>query len=111
MFVVMKLHSGHDLIRTVAHISGMVLAEGRLVGVEIGQTSHMRNEAREKKLFKNFTNNIIKIRNWTVIRWHARIKIKYTQTEGSQIGDHRLSTSCAVVEGLNHHCGDDLVLF
>ena len=30
------------------------------------------------------------------------------QTEGSQIGDHRLSTSCEVVERPHHHCGDDL---
>ena len=28
----------------------------------------------------------------------------------SQIGDHRLSTSCGVVEQPNHHCGDDLGL-
>ena len=26
-----------------------------------------------------------------------------------QIGDHRLSISCAVVERPDHHCGDDLV--
>ena len=32
------------------------------------------------------------------------------QTEVSQIGDHRLSTSCGIVERPNHHCGDDLVL-
>ena len=31
-------------------------------------------------------------------------------TEGSQIGDHRLSTSCEVVERPDHHCGDYLVL-
>ena len=31
------------------------------------------------------------------------------QTNGSQIGDHRLSTSCRVVERPDHHCGDDLV--
>ena len=31
------------------------------------------------------------------------------QTEGLQIGDHRLSTSCLVVERSDHHCGDDLV--
>ena len=31
------------------------------------------------------------------------------QTEGSQIGDRRLSTSCGVVEWPDHHCGDDLV--
>ena len=31
------------------------------------------------------------------------------QTEGSQIGNHRLSTSWGVVERLDHHCGDDLV--
>ena len=31
------------------------------------------------------------------------------QTEGLQIGDRRLSTSCGVVERLDHHCGDDLV--
>ena len=33
----------------------------------------------------------------------------YPQTEGSQIGDNRLSTSCGVVERPDHHCGDDLV--
>ena len=31
------------------------------------------------------------------------------QTEGLQIGDHRLSTSYGVVERPDHHCGDDLV--
>ena len=31
------------------------------------------------------------------------------QTEGLQIGDHRLSTSCWVVQRPDHHCGDDLV--
>ena len=31
------------------------------------------------------------------------------QTEGLQIGDHRLSTSCGVVKRPNHQCGDDLV--
>ena len=31
------------------------------------------------------------------------------QTEESQIGDHRLSTSCVVVERPDHHCGDELV--
>ena len=30
------------------------------------------------------------------------------QTEELQIGDHRLSTSCGVVEWSDHHCGDDL---
>ena len=33
------------------------------------------------------------------------------QTEGAQIGDHRLSTSCEVVERSDYHCGDDLVFF
>ena len=33
-----------------------------------------------------------------------------SQTEGSQIGDHRLSISCGVVERPDHRCGDDLVL-
>ena len=32
------------------------------------------------------------------------------QTEGLQIGDHRLSTSCEFVERPDHRCGDDLVL-
>ena len=32
------------------------------------------------------------------------------QIEGLQIGDHRLSISCAVVEWPDHLCGDDLVL-
>ena len=32
------------------------------------------------------------------------------QTEGLLIGDHRLSTSCGVVEWPDHYCGDDLVL-
>ena len=32
------------------------------------------------------------------------------KTEGFQIGDHRLSTWCGVVEWPDHHCGDDLVL-
>ena len=32
------------------------------------------------------------------------------QTEGLQIGGHRLSTSCAVVKRPDHHCSDDLVL-
>ena len=32
------------------------------------------------------------------------------QTDGLQIGDHRLSISCAVVERLDHHCGDDLAV-
>ena len=31
------------------------------------------------------------------------------QTEGSQIGDHRLSSSCGIVGRPNHNCGDDLV--
>ena len=31
------------------------------------------------------------------------------QTEGLQIDDHRLNTSCAVIERPDHHCGDDLV--
>ena len=31
------------------------------------------------------------------------------QTEGLQIGDHRSSTSCGVVERPDHRCGDDLV--
>ena len=33
-----------------------------------------------------------------------------TPNRGSQIGDHRLSTSCGVVERPDQHCGDDLVL-
>ena len=32
----------------------------------------------------------------------------YPQTKGLQIDDHRLSTIYAVVERLDHHCGDDL---
>ena len=32
------------------------------------------------------------------------------KTEGLQIGDHRLSISYAVVEQLDHHCGDNLVM-
>ena len=31
------------------------------------------------------------------------------QTEGLQISDHRLSTSCGVVKRADHHCGDDHV--
>ena len=31
------------------------------------------------------------------------------QTVGLQIGDHRFSASCGVVERPDHHCGDDLV--
>ena len=31
------------------------------------------------------------------------------QTEALQIGDHKLSISCGVVERPDHHCGDDLV--
>ena len=31
------------------------------------------------------------------------------QTEGLQIGDHRLSISWAVVERADHQCGGDLV--
>ena len=31
------------------------------------------------------------------------------QTEGSQIGDHRLSTSCGVIERPDYHCGNHLV--
>ena len=31
------------------------------------------------------------------------------KTEGLQIGDHRLNTSCGVVEWPDHHRGDDLV--
>ena len=31
------------------------------------------------------------------------------QTEGLQISDHRLSTSCGVVKRHDHHCDDDLV--
>ena len=31
------------------------------------------------------------------------------KTEGLQIGDHRLSSSCGVVERPDHPCGDDLV--
>ena len=30
------------------------------------------------------------------------------QTEGLQIGDHRLSTLCGVVERPDRHCGDNL---
>ena len=30
--------------------------------------------------------------------------------EGSQIGDHRLSISCGIVEQPDQHCGDGLVL-
>ena len=33
----------------------------------------------------------------------------YPQTKGSQIGDHRLSTSFGIDEQHDHHCGDDLV--
>ena len=33
------------------------------------------------------------------------------ETEVSQIGDHRLSTPCEVVERLDHHCGDDHIQF
>ena len=33
------------------------------------------------------------------------------QTEGLQIGDPRLSISCAVVERLDHHYGDDIVVW
>ena len=33
------------------------------------------------------------------------------QTDGLQIGDHRLNTSCGVVERPAYHCGDDLVCF
>ena len=29
------------------------------------------------------------------------------QTEGLQIGDHKLSIACGVVERPDHHCGDD----
>ena len=35
--------------------------------------------------------------------------MRVLQTEGLQIGDHRLSITCGVVERLDHHCGDDLV--
>ena len=31
------------------------------------------------------------------------------QTEWSQIGEHRLSTSCVIIERPDRHCGDDLV--
>ena len=31
------------------------------------------------------------------------------QTDGPQISDRRLSTSCGVVDRPDHHCGDDLV--
>ena len=33
------------------------------------------------------------------------------QTDGSEIGDHTLSTSCGVAKRPDHHCGDDLVFF
>ena len=42
------------------------------------------------------------------IKW-AYPRPRRTQTEGPQIGDHRWSTSCGVVERPDHHCGDDLV--
>ena len=35
----------------------------------------------------------------------------YPQTKGCQIGDHRLSKLCGVVERPDHHCDDDLVRF
>ena len=34
---------------------------------------------------------------------------KYPQTEGSSIGEQRLSTSYGVVERPDHRCGDNLV--
>ena len=34
----------------------------------------------------------------------------HTPNQGSQIGDHRLSTSCRVVERRDLHCGDELVI-
>ena len=34
-----------------------------------------------------------------------------SQTNGSQIGDHRLITSCRFVERPDHQCGDDLVVY
>ena len=33
------------------------------------------------------------------------------QTEGLQIGDHTMSTTCEVVERPDHHCGYDLVFY
>ena len=38
---------------------------------------------------------------------HPRPQV--SQTERLQIGDHRLSTTCGVVERPGHHSGDDLV--
>ena len=35
--------------------------------------------------------------------------LKYPETEGLQISDHRLSTSRGVVKRPDQHCGDDLV--
>ena len=43
--------------------------------------------------------------HWRVTEW-ARPRPNVFQTEGSQIGDRRLSTSCGVAR---YYCGDDLV--
>ena len=39
---------------------------------------------------------------------NSRSGYRIPQTERSQIGDHRLNTSCGVVERPDHHCGDNL---
>ena len=53
---------------------------------------------------------------WELIGSHGRITnalipgLHVPQTNDSQIGGHRLSTSWRVVEHPDHHCGDDLVV-
>ena len=46
---------------------------------------------------------------WAVYRMSSS-RSPLTQTEWSQIGDNRLTTSCGFVERPDHHCGDNLVL-
>ena len=71
-----------------------------------------------RKRFWSQLNNSKTVRDRPYVSWGAnragyRMSSSLSsrpQTEGSQIGDHRLSTACGVVERPDHHCGDDLVV-
>ena len=44
-----------------------------------------------------------------LIGTHERVIECVRPDPTNQMGDHRLSLSCAVIERLDHRCGDDLV--
>ena len=46
---------------------------------------------------------------WAGYRMGPSPNLYVRQTEGSQIGDQRLNTSCGVVKRPDYQCGDDLV--